>query len=398
MSICQNCGASMASDDVFCRSCGTKRKETQSNSATENKASLFLKYSNYLDPNTLFNIAYAKETGIVQSDFPNEAELIYEHLAIKDHTESMFRYAMMQMKKEPSDNDTALKWLKLAAAKGHEASKNYLKMYAAESEERASAVSQAPTVNGGQLSGEEIFSRMENSTVEIIAVSNERSAFRSSGFVVSNKGFVVTNAHAILDEFGRVCKNIAVKLGEKVLPAMPVAFGNPADGKNDSLDIALLFVPDSKFGHPAELGNSSGCRNGQKVYLIGNSLGCGTCITSGIISDATRDMPGLSYPYIMTDAAANHGNSGGPLLNEQGQVIGVLVAGMEKVEGMNYAIPIDMVKGFFEYLAKNTDLNSSVLGDLVDTSKPSNMSAFTDKLFTGIHLFVDIIAFVLSII
>ena len=409
---CLNCGADMAPDNVFCRCCGARREEPKQPSAPKatetaeatasNKSSLFLKYSNYLDHTALFNVAYAKEMGIVKSDFPDEAEVIYEHLAIQNHLESMFRYAMIQLSKQPANKDVALKWLRLAASKGHVASENYLKtvyVTADVTPEKTTSIIKINHGNGDVLSGEEIFALMENSTVEIIAIANERDVYRASGFVVSDKGFVVTNAHAILDERGHLCKDIAVKLGNKILPAMPVAFGDPSDGKHDSIDIALLFIPHAKLSDRAKFGSSASCRNGQKVYLIGNSLGCGTCITSGIISDAERKIPGLSYPYIMTDAAANHGNSGGPLLNESGEVIGVLVSGIDKVEGMNYAIPIDIVKRFFAYLAEKTDLNDGVLGDLIDAPHtPSNMSAFTDKLFRGIHLVVDIIAFILSII
>ena len=110
-------------------------------------------------------------------------------------------------------------------------------------------------------------------------------------------------------------------------------------------------------------------------------------------------MPGLSYTYIMTDAAANPGNSGGPLLNEQGEVIGVLVSGMDTAEGMNYAIPIDMVKEFFRYLSRQTRLGEDTLGRLAAPSNtPVTMSAFSDNLFKGLHLVLDIVAFILSII
>jgi S1-C subfamily serine protease len=109
-------------------------------------------------------------------------------------------------------------------------------------------------------------------------------------------------------------------------------------------------------------------------------------------------MPGLSYPYIMTDAAANPGNSGGPLLNEQGEVIGVLVSGIDCAEGMNFAIPIDVVKEFFKFLAQQTNLHPDSLGRLAaPCGTPVNMSTFSDNLFKGLHLVLDVISFLLSI-
>lgn len=400
MSNCQNCNAPLEQGASFCRYCGHKQAPvTQTEApAREEKSSLFLKYSNYLDDNSLFNVAYAKESGMLKCDFPDEPEVIYEHLALKGHTESMFRYAMIQLNKMPPNKDGASKWLKIAADNGHTASINYLKTMAPV----APAAPTAPTqvaVCGGVMNGEQIYDKMQNATVEILAIDENEDVSCASGFVVSDKGFIVTNAHAILNKRGQLCPAIAVKLGEKVLPAVPVAYGSPTDGKHDSLDIALLFVPDASTLDCSDFGASSNCKNGQKVYLIGNSLGCGTCITSGIISDAHRAMPGLSYTYIMTDAAANPGNSGGPLLNEQGEVIGVLVSGMDTAEGMNYAIPIDMVKEFFRYLSKQTKLGEDTLGSLAAPSNtPVTMSTFSDNLFKGLHLVLDIVAFILSII
>ena len=402
MSKCQNCNAPLEQGATFCRYCGHKQAAVTESAppAREEKSSLFLKYSNYLDDNSLYNVAYAKESGMLKCDFPNEPEVIYEHLALKGHTESMFRYAMIELNKQPADAATAQKWLKIAADNGHTASINYLKTMAP-----VAPAAPAPTQTGypptpsGVMNGEQIFDKMQNATVEILAIDEKEGVSCASGFVVSDKGFIVTNAHAILDRRGQLCKNIAVKLGDKAIPAVPVAYGSPTDGEHDSLDIALLFVPDTRLLDCSDFGESSGCKNGQKVYLIGNSLGCGTCITSGIISDAHRRMPGLSYTYIMTDAAANPGNSGGPLLNEQGEVIGVLVSGMDTAEGMNYAIPIDMVKEFFRYLSRQTRLGEDTLGRLAAPSNtPVTMSAFSDNLFKGLHLVLDIVAFILSII
>ena len=419
MSTCQNCNAPLRAGDIFCRYCGHKQTEQQPQTtapqmggtnvgAINGGTSFVLKNAGLMDETTLFNVAYAKETGLMRSEFPGEAEAIYEYLAIRDHLESMFRFSMIQMNKQPVNIDVAVKWLKIAASKGHAPSANYLKTIIPDKPEKpakpekpqhsVSSGSGTKPTQGTVLSGEEIYSKMEFATVEVIAIESENDVGCASGFVVSDYGFIVTNAHAILNKRGKLCKNLAIKLHDEILPAVPVAFGDPADGSHDSIDIALLFVPEFKVRAVADFGNSAKCRNGQKVYLIGNSLGRGTCITSGIISDAVRMTPGLSYPYIMTDAAANPGNSGGPLLNEQGEVIGVLVAGIEKVKGMNYAIPIDVVKQFFSYLSKETGLDDKVLGQLAAPSnQPVNM-AFTDNLFKGLHLVLDIIAFILSII
>ena len=402
MKKCLKCGAALQDDDVFCRSCGTNQTTYKDGADSTDNQSMFMKYSGYLNDEALYKVAWAKEQGIVKSAYPTEAEEMYQSLAIKNHLESMFRLAMIQLAKQPPETDLAIKWLKFAAEKGHVASANYLRTMMPD--QYTSTQSFAPAINpsasvgtGNALSGEDVFAKMQNSVVEIIA-NDRKSVARASGFIVSSTGFVVTNAHAVLDDKHRIYENIQIKRGDEVVNAAVVAVGKPADGKHDSVDLALLFAIGLMDAGCAELGSSDTCRNGQKVYLIGNSLGSGTCITSGIISDARRDMPGLSYPYVMTDAAANHGNSGGPLLSEDGKVIGVLVSGIQNAEGMNYAIPIDIVKQFLAYVAAQTQLSTTSLAEISDIANaPVTMSSTSDKVFTGIHLVLDIIAFIMGL-
>ena len=111
-------------------------------------------------------------------------------------------------------------------------------------------------------------------------------------------------------------------------------------------------------------------------------------------------MPGLSYTYIMTDAAANHGNSGGPLYNEQGEVIGVLVAGIDGAKGMNYAIPSNIVDTFMACVINGSDIKRSDLGNLNRyTQNSSNYSkALTaDLVFGGVRLVIDVIEYIVSL-
>ena len=137
------------------------------------------------------------------------------------------------------------------------------------------------------------------------------------------------------------------------------------------------------------------------MYLIGNSLGEGTCITSGIISDKDRYVGDLSYPYIMTDASANPGNSGGPLLNEMGELIGVLVAGITSAKGMNYAIPVNMVNEFLTLAVNGTKLREADLGELNRYKSPedalSTYSLSCKKIFDGVKLLFDIVDYVLGL-
>ena len=235
----------------------------------------------------------------------------------------------------------------------------------ARTEAPAPAVSE-PAIKAGKRvwSGDEIYEHAIGAVVEVYAMHPGASWMSSaSGFVVSEKGFILTNAHAVLDDKGRLFEQVTVKTSKGKFSARVVAYGRPADGRHDSVDLCLLFAEGLRVT-PNILGDSDALKNGQKVYLIGNSLGAGTCITSGIVSDKARAQSGLSYPYIMTDAAANHGNSGGPLFNEYGEVVGVLVAGIENAKGMNFAIPSNVAKEFLEYVISNSEMKYSNLGEL----------------------------------
>lgn len=214
------------------------------------------------------------------------------------------------------------------------------------------------------LSGEELYDKVIPSVVEI-AVQSVNSAAAASGFIVSSIGMAVTNAHAVLDQNGQLFEQIYVRYNEQYYAAVPIALGEPlANQDYDTIDLCLLFVPELWGATAIEFADINTLKNGQRVYLIGNSLGAGTCITSGIISDKNRFVGNLSYPYIMTDAAANPGNSGGPLLNVTGEIIGVLVAGISSAKGMNYAIPVDILERFLEFVINETGLNELDLAEL----------------------------------
>ena len=264
-----------------------------------------------------------------------------------------------------------------------------------------SAVTPLASVSGKEaLSGEDLFEQAIPSVVEIFVQSVSSSA-AASGFVISSKGLVLTNAHAVLDEYGKLFEKIFVRSGDKYYNAYPLAIGEPRANQNyDTVDLCLLFVEGFENLPAVSFADVNLLKNGQKVYLIGNSLGEGTCITSGIISDKDRCVGGLSYPYIMTDAAANPGNSGGPLFSEYGEVIGVLVAGITSAKGMNYAIPSNVAEKFLSHVINNTDIKSLDLGELNKYKNLSGASTYgitAEKILDGVKLIADIISYVIGL-
>lgn len=136
-----------------------------------------------------------------------------------------------------------------------------------------------------------------------------------TGFLITNNGYIITNAHVLADSSGHLAENIrAVTYDQGTIGADFIGF----DG---NLDIALLKIPGNY--QAIELGNSNNVKVGEKVIAIGNPFGLSFSATEGIISAVNRvGINNLPY-YIQTDAALNPGNSGGPLIDKTGEVIGI---------------------------------------------------------------------------
>lgn len=186
----------------------------------------------------------------------------------------------------------------------------------------------APAMNAG----ERVYDACIGGTV---AIECRDIGSAGSGFLISRSGEIITNAHVILDDNGNAARNIVCYVGGGSSPARVVKVGNVHD-----MDIAMLQLSSMPMNaKPLNLGNSDTLKNGQSVFHIGNSLGEGLCITSGIISDKDRIIDGVHR--IMTDVAINPGNSGGPLINTDCDVVGVCVSARKGAVGMKFSIPIN---------------------------------------------------------
>jgi serine protease Do len=156
-----------------------------------------------------------------------------------------------------------------------------------------------------------------------------------SGFIISEDGYILTNAHVVA-EFDDV--NVRLADSKREFKATVI-------GIDKRSDVALLKVQAS--GLPtARLGDSSKLEAGDWVAAIGSPFGFANTITAGIVSAKGRSLPDEMYvPFIQTDVAVNPGNSGGPLLNLQGEVIGVnslIYSGTGGYMGVSFAIPIEV--------------------------------------------------------
>lgn len=181
-----------------------------------------------------------------------------------------------------------------------------------------------------------------------------------SGFIVSSDGYIVTNNHVIsLDQKG-VADAISVKLADGAeYPARLI-------GRDQDSDIAVLKIDAPKPLPFVRFGDSSKARAGDWVIAIGNPFGLGGTVTSGIVSSVNRSSGQGAYNhFIQTDAAINSGNSGGPMFDMQGNVIGInnwIVAPAGGNVGIGFAIPSDTAKPIVERLMSGKPIERGFLG------------------------------------
>lgn len=156
-----------------------------------------------------------------------------------------------------------------------------------------------------------------------------------SGFIVSPDGLIMTNEHVL-----RNGSRIEVELLDGRKFAARVIY---KDSKND---LALLRIRAGNL-RPVRMGDSDGIELGEWVVGIGNPYGIGQSIMIGIVSAQKRKIPGSGYPpLIQIDAAMNLGNSGGPLFNMDGEVIGINTILLWKSQGIGFATPVNVAKAF----------------------------------------------------
>ncbi|RKD32115.1 2-alkenal reductase [Thermohalobacter berrensis] len=179
-----------------------------------------------------------------------------------------------------------------------------------------------------------------------------------SGVIVDSKGYILTNSHVVAD-------------GEADRITVLFANGTKKEGRvlwNDpALDLAIVKVNATNLP-VADLGNSDNLQVGELAVAIGNPLGLEfqRTVTSGVISGLNRtirvDANNVIEDLIQTDASINPGNSGGPLLNSNGEVIGINTAKIQSAEGLGFAIPINTAKPIIEQVIEKGRFKTVYIG------------------------------------
>lgn len=178
-----------------------------------------------------------------------------------------------------------------------------------------------------------------------------------SGFIVSQDGVVLTNAHVVSD-----ADEVIVKLTDKR------EFKAKVTGIDKLSDVAVLKI-DAKNLPTVKIGDPQHARVGEWVIAIGSPFGFENTVTAGIISAKSRSLPDEGYvPFLQTDVAVNPGNSGGPLFNMNGEVIGInsqIYSRSGGYQGLSFAIPIDVAMKVERQLLDHGKVNRGRLGVMI---------------------------------
>ena len=203
-------------------------------------------------------------------------------------------------------------------------------------------------------------SKIKNKGDSILDMHATENLSLGTGIIISDTGYIVTNWHLAGNKYSSCY--VTLESGE-------VYSGNTV-WADSNLDLAIVKINASGLNY-LKLGDSENVKLGEKVYAIGNPIGIELqrTVTSGIISGLNRTikleedgtssyMEGL----IQTDASINQGNSGGPLINEQGEVIGVNTVKIESAEGIGFAVPINIIKPIIESFTTKGEFEEAYLG------------------------------------
>ena len=195
-----------------------------------------------------------------------------------------------------------------------------------------------------------------------------RSSLGSGVIINGKKGYIITNHHVV-----------ARASEVKVITAEQEEYQAKILGTDPRSDLAVLQVEAGKTLPDIELGNSNDLMIGETVIAIGNPFGLSHTVTTGVISALERSVRGEERVYrhfIQTDASINPGNSGGPLLDIDGELIGINTAIYQKAQGIGFAIPINKAKRIVDELIRAGEVRPLWLGLVIQELSPELQAHF----------------------
>jgi len=232
----------------------------------------------------------------------------------------------------------------------------------------------------------EVVSTLQTTTQGFFGPVSGQSQALGSGFVVSKQGYVLTNAHVVSSD-GQAASKVSVVFKGRGSQTTTVAAR--IVGIDETSDVAVLKVDPANAPalDPLVLGDSSAAQVGEPVVAIGNPLGFDFSLTSGIVSATDRNLQSPNGSTIsngiQTDAAINEGNSGGPLIDATGKVIGIneqIASQSGGNQGLGFAVPIDTAASVMSQLEKTGSVAYAWLGVSGQTISPDVAKAL------GLHV------------
>jgi serine protease Do len=194
-----------------------------------------------------------------------------------------------------------------------------------------------------------------------------------SGFIVDRNGYILTNYHVV-----EGAERITVTLADGR------TFRGSVVGSDPAIDVALVHIPNVSNLPEAPLGNSDDLRAGEWVCAIGNPLGYVHSVTVGVVSFIGRKLFDQSLDdYIQTDAAINFGNSGGPLINSRGEVVGINSAISSKASSIGFALPINQAVAVLPQLKATGRVSRGFIGVTLTDVTPALQQALGLSVATG---------------
>lgn len=254
----------------------------------------------------------------------------------------------------------------------------------------AQAVARPPrTITLGEISAsfEALAAQVGSSTVQVLASGLaldpdapagdgvvERRRSSGSGVVLDAAGFVMTNYHVVQGARRVQVVTASRPQGTSIVRPRGRTLDATVVGVDEETDLALLKVSGATFA-PLPLGDSDTLRPGQLVFAFGSPLGLDNTVTMGVVSAVGRQLePDDPMVYIQTDAPINPGSSGGPLVNAQGQVVGINTLILSQGggnEGLGFAAPSNIVRSVYEQLKTHGRVRRGTIGVLVQSITPA---------------------------
>lgn len=202
-----------------------------------------------------------------------------------------------------------------------------------------------------------------------------------SGFIVDSKGYILTNYH-VIEDTNRI--TVRLQSGEEYIASVI--------GVDEETDVAVLKIDAGKDLPTVKLGDSKALQVGDWVLAIGSPFGLDQTVTAGIVSKVERETPSSGFQkFIQTDAAINRGNSGGPLVNMKGEVIGVnsqIATSTGDYNGIGFALPSNEATYVYNQILQSGKVKRGFLGVTLESLKPEfakvyNLSGIKGAIVTN---------------